>query len=107
MDAEDKRIQRAMRDWNTGHTAAECKKTFGLDVEDLFDRFEQAVGDRSFTMAEIHYARIGATYPRVDRSSLEPEEPDWYRAWKGEIGPGAQLKEIIKEHNATARAPQQ
>lgn len=81
---------KAMRMWNAGLTVEEILAKYGIDVSVQFAEFESKIGCRSFTVDELHSGIIGHKYPNRD------EEPEWYRAWKGEIGPGKQLREIIK-----------
>lgn len=80
----------AMKRWNAGLTADQVHALYGEDVSAMFATFEKEVGCRSFTVDELLSGIIGHKYPNRDN------EPEWYRAWKGEIGYGKQLREVAK-----------
>jgi len=84
------KIEQAMAVWNSGVSVEEAVARYGSEMADFFADFEQAVGCRSFTVHELLSGHIGAV--------ASPKElSEEYARWKGIIGPGKLLREIISQ----------
>jgi len=84
--------KQAMRMWNAGLTVDEAMSRHNVDVASEFAELESKIGCRSLTVAELTYGKIGAKFP-------QREETEEYKQWKGTIGAGKLLREVIKGSN--------
>lgn len=100
------KLQSAMFSWNACITAEEHKARYDEDVSAEFEFLEKNTGERSLTVAELTHGKIGAVFEEklLPEGSLGYEQQQQqYLAWRGDIGPGKQLRDIIAAERKSLR----
>ncbi len=77
----------AMKAWNGGLTVEQAVEKYGPEMKEQFEKLEVKYGCASIPLPDL----LGYT----PKKNTDPK----HLAWKGEIGPGAELKKIIASSN--------